>query len=391
MKTPELRFNAEGSLGDSTETVLGNIVQIKSGTSPSSYSLSRSGKYPFLKVEELNNCQKYQQVSRNYSNTNKGSVPRNSVIFPKRGAAILTNKVRITVIECLLDSNLMALIPDREKLNYEYLYQFLIKEELHRIADTSSIPQINNKHIEPLKICVPPLEEQAKIANFLTAVDTKISQLTKKHELLTLYKKGVMQKIFSQELRFKDNEGREFAEWSQISFADIANINMGQSPDSSTYNQDSLGLPLIQGNADIVNRKTSPRAWTSEPTKKCNPGDLILTVRAPVGAIAKSSHAACIGRGVCAITAKENVSMEFLYQLLFWFESYKWKAIEQGSTFTAVSGEDIRNLNVMSPAFKEQTKIANFLTAIDDKITNVKSQLEAAKEYKQGLLQQMFV
>ena len=285
----------------------------------------------------------------------------------------------------------MALIPDREKLNYEYLYQFLIKEELHRIADTSSIPQINNKHIEPLKICVPPLEEQAKIANFLTAVDTKISQLTKKHELLTLYKKGVMQKIFSQELRFKDNEGREFAEWSQISFADIANINMGQSPDSSTYNQDSLGLPLIQGNADIVNRKTSPRAWTSEPTKKCNPGDLILTVRAPVGAIAKSSHAACIGRGVCAITAKENVSMEFLYQLLFWFESYKWKAIEQGSTFTAVSGEDIRNLNVMSPAFKEQTKIANFLTAIDDKITNVKSQLEAAKEYKQGLLQQMFV
>ena len=200
-----------------------------------------------------------------------------------------------------------------------------------------------------------------------------------------------MQKIFNQELRFKDDDRREFAEWSRISFADMANISMGQSPDSSTYNQDSLGLPLIQGNADIFNRKTCPRAWTSEPTKKCNPGDLIFTVRAPVGAIAKSAHTACIGRGVCAITPKENVCIDFLYQLLFWFESFKWKAIEQGSTFTAVSGDDIRNLRVDSPGLKEQTKIANFLTAIDDKITNFKSQLEAAKEYKQGLLQQMFV
>ena len=255
----------------------------------------------------------------------------------------------------------------------------------------SGQPGLNADELSGYEFFAPEREEQTKIANFLTAVDAKISQLTKKHELLTLYKKGVMQKIFSRELRFKDDDGREFAEWSRISFADMANISMGQSPDSSTYNQDSLGLPLIQGNADIFNRKTCPRAWTSEPTKKCNPGDLIFTVRAPVGAIAKSAHTACIGRGVCAITPKENVCIDFLYQLLFWFESFKWKAIEQGSTFTAVSGDDIRNLRVDFPGLKEQIKIANFLTAIDDKITNFKSQLEAAKEYKQGLLQQMFV
>jgi type I restriction enzyme S subunit len=275
--------------------------------------------------------------------------------------------------------------------DYDFFSNLLEYKKLNKLTFGSGQPLVTGGLLKQLEIKSPDLIEQTKIAKFLTAVDTKISQLTKKYELLSSYKKGVMQKIFNQELRFKDDDGREFPEWSQVSFADIANINMGQSPESSTYNQDSLGLPLIQGNADIVNRKTSPRAWTSEPTKKCNPGDLIFTVRAPVGAIAKSSHTACIGRGVCAITPKENVCIEFLYQLLFWFESYKWKSIEQGSTFTAVSGDDIRNLKVMSPIFKEQTKIANFLNAIDDKITNAKSQLEAAKQYKQGLLQQMFV
>ena len=131
--------------------------------------------------------------------------------------------------------------------------------------------------------------------------------------------------------------------WENKRLGDVTIITMGQSPSSSSYNENGIGSYLIQGNADIKNRKSSPRQWTSEPTKFCDIGDTLMTVRAPVGAIAKSTHHACIGRGVCSIKPK-NLDNEFLYQFLLSYES-KWKALEQGSTFTAVNGNDITPLS----------------------------------------------
>ena len=176
MTTPKLRFKEFG--GDWELDLLGNLVQIKSGYSPSKYELDKSGEMPFLKVEELNNCDKYQEYSRFYTERNSDAVPSKSVVFPKRGAAILNNKVRILRVDALLDSNLMALIP-QHSLDAEYLYYLINKIELYKIADTSTIPQINNKHIEPYSIYLPSKEEQTKIASFLSNVDEKISQLAK--------------------------------------------------------------------------------------------------------------------------------------------------------------------------------------------------------------------
>ena len=99
------------------------------------------------------------------------------------------------------------------------------------------------------------------------------------------------------ELRFKGFEG----EFEYKKLGDVSNVIMGQSPDSKSYNENREGYYLIQGNADIKNRISSPRQWTNMPTKTCEIGDVILTVRAPVGAVAKSLHNACIGRGVCVI------------------------------------------------------------------------------------------
>ena len=93
-----------------------------------------------------------------------------------------------------------------------------------------------------------------------------------------------------------------YGDWKNKTLKELSFITMGQSPDSKSYNQNGDGMLLIQGNADIENRITNPRQWTSEPTKECKIGDLILTVRAPVGAISKSKHNACIGRGVCSIS-----------------------------------------------------------------------------------------
>lgn len=186
-------------------------------------------------------------------------------------------------------------------------------------------------------------------------------------------------------LRFPEFKG----DWEEKKLGDISIITMGQSPDSSSYNNNNEGVLLIQGNADIKDRFTEPRQWTNKPTKICDIGDLILTVRAPVGYIAKSIHKACIGRGVCSIKSKEYNNIEFIYQFLLYFEN-KWIKLEQGSTFTAVSGNEIKSISLSVPNLNEQTKIGNFLSAVDKKINQLSEKKILLEDYKKAIMQKIF-
>lgn len=280
----------------------------------------------------------------------------------------------------------------RSELN-KFVFQLFATDTYYKIIQENlgaTINSINNSDLKKFDFFFPLKDEQDKIAEFLYLVDDKINKLTKKKVLLEQYKKGIMQKIFNQEIRFKDDNGKDYPEWNEKTLDDIATINMGQSPSSNSYNFDGNGLMLIQGNADIKERKTNPRQWTSQPTKKCEIGDIILTVRAPVGFVSKSIHEACIGRGVCSIKSKGKNNNEFVYQFLLYFED-KWGKLEQGSTFTAVSGSEIKSILLEVPSFQEQDNIATFLSSIDRKINSVNIQLEGTKEFKRGLLQLMFV
>lgn len=183
--------------------------------------------------------------------------------------------------------------------------------------------------------------------------------------------------------RFKEFSG----DWESKKLGTICDVTMGQSPSSSCYNERNIGLPLIQGNADVQGRKTAPRIYTSDITKTCNIGDIIMSVRAPVGAISKSIHDACIGRGVCSIKPKQ--SNEFIYQFLVKYED-KWSRISQGSTFESVNRTDITDTKVSIPSKEEQEKIASFFSLIDDKISLQGEKVEALKDYKKGMMQKIF-
>ena len=197
---------------------LGDFVTITSGESPSLYELKETGIYPYVKVEDLNNCSKYQITSREYSDNDRNVIPKGSIIFPKRGAAILNNKVRIAYLDILMDSNMMAITPKTCNINSEYLYYTIINEQLYRIADTSTIPQINNKHITPYRFCLPSIEEQNKIVATLNTWDTAIAKQTALIEKLTLRKHGLMQQLLTGKKRLKGFEG----EWKNIKLGSVA-------------------------------------------------------------------------------------------------------------------------------------------------------------------------
>ena len=160
---------------------------------------------------------------------------------------------------------------------------------------------------------------------------------------------------------------------------------MGQSPDSASYNNDCIGLPLVQGNADMKNRITVPQRYSSEPTKIADKDTIILSVRAPVGTVGRSDQKVCLGRGVCGIVSEEQ---EFMYQYLLKHEK-SWKSIEQGGTFTAINSDDIKSFKIYIPTKTESTKIADFLSLVDERIEKQRQLVEVLKRYKRGVISRL--
>ena len=192
---PRLRFPEFEDAPEWGEERLGNLVAIVSGKSPSHYALFAQGDCAFVKVEDLNNCSKYQVDAREYCNDVRGAVPSGSILFPKRGAAIENNKIRITASEILIDTNLMALTPCNTA-ETEFLYYYLVRVGLAQIADTSSIPQINNKHITPYRVLVPSESEQHRIADCLSVLDARLAAQLQKLNTLKTHKQSLLQQLF---------------------------------------------------------------------------------------------------------------------------------------------------------------------------------------------------
>jgi len=395
---PALRF--PGFEGEWEEKKLGDIAEkVNSGKTPlgGEAAYSQNGILFIRSQNVLDSKLSFENatyISEKINDGMKNSIVKSRDILLNITGASLGRSCVVPSDFTIGNVNQHVCIIRINKKNEPYFIQPILASEkgqniLTSLQTGSGREGLNFQSIRGISLSLPSLPEQTKIASFLTVIDDRIQALKKKKALLEQYKKGVMQKIFSQELRFKDDNGEDFPDWDEKCLGDVAKVIMGQSPESSSYNSNKKGMPLIQGNADIQNRVSAPRNWTTETTKECQIGDLILTVRAPVGAVAKSVHNACIGRGVCAIRNNDISNIEFIYQFLLDYEP-QWMRLEQGSTFTAVSGVDIKSIDFICPCLAEQTKIAEFLSAIDYKINHCQTQIEKTEQYKKGLLQQMF-
>jgi type I restriction enzyme, S subunit len=185
-------------------------------------------------------------------------------------------------------------------------------------------------------------------------------------------------------LRFKDFNDP----WEIKKINELTKVTMGQSPDGESYTSDSRETILIQGNADIINEEVVPRVYTSKPTKMCEVGDIILSVRAPVGEIGITKYKACIGRGVCSIRVENMYVFHILSKMR---DNREWKKLSQGSTFESINGNDIKNILVNIPSkAEEQIKISDFFDTINSKIKLQQEKIVLLKEQKKGYMQKIF-
>ena len=183
-------------------------------------------------------------------------------------------------------------------------------------------------------------------------------------------------------LRFKGYEDA----WEQRKLGEEVQIVMGQSPKGENYTDNPEDYILVQGNADMKDGKVFPRVWTTQVTKQAHKGDIILSVRAPVGDIGKTNYDVVIGRGVAAVKGNE-----FFYQLLgkLKLDGY-WTKSSTGSTFDSINSNEIKNAKVTIPDTNEQLFIGDYFQGLDNLITLHQRKYDALKTMKKTLLSKMF-
>ncbi|MGV3705617.1 MAG: restriction endonuclease subunit S [Arcticibacter sp.] len=315
---------------------------------------------------------------------------------------ILNSRLKIAMIDdefdgALLNQRVGKIITSN---HLPFIYYLLQQDRLVTIIESniagSDPPNLSPNEINGIQVTVPILAEQQKIAAFLTAVDNKIQLLEKKKGLLEQYKKGVMQKIFSQEIRFKDDHGKDYPDWKEGKLADVGIIIGGGTPDTSieSYWRGEINwftpTELKSKYVESSVRRISQQGLINSSAKLLPQGAVLLSSRATVGDVSIALTDCCTNQGFQSIVVSKSNVNEFVY---YWLKLNKHQLLKNasGSTFLEISKAELGKLKINVPSLQEQTKVANFLSAIDDKIKYVTTQIALTREYKKGLLQQMFV
>lgn len=271
----------------------------------------------------------------------------------------------------------------KAEFDVDFLTAYLESLDYSGLNTGTAQPKLNKQSCSTIRVVKPPLAQQRRIALALRDADDLIATLQRMIAKKKSMKLGMMQQLLAGRTRLPGFG----APWSSEALGDIAAVNMGQSPLGLSYNTSGRGLPLVQGNADIRDRRTIERVWTTAPTKRCRVGDVVLTVRAPVGYAALATRDACLGRGICAISAGPDNG--YLYYALVYAEP-RWRVYEQGSTFTAVNSTEVRSFSIPWPSDAEERKaIGDALDNVDAEVELLRSRLAKARDVKRGMLQEL--
>lgn len=291
-------------------------------------------------------------------------------------------------------------------LNNRFLLQKFLGEKFQEIltskATGGTVQGIKGSVLHQIEISLPSLKEQTKVAEFLSAVDDKISQLSRQLELLNQYKKGVMQKIFSQEIRFKNDNGEDFEDWETTTLDNFLTVSKLKNKELIYSKNEVLS---VSGELGIVNQIAllgrSYAGVSVAPYGIVEYGDIVYTKSPlksnPYGIIkANKGKAGIVSTLYAVYKCNDNILpnlLDYYFQSDIKLNNYLRPLVRKGAkNDMKVNNQDVLNGVVCFPnSMKEQKIIIEFLTAIDERIDHTTAQLTHTKQWKKGLLQQMFV
>jgi type I restriction enzyme S subunit len=407
---PALRFNEFE--GEWNEITLRQLFTFKNGLNSDKEKYGSGVK--FINVLDIigNEAITYDsiigKVEVTYKELEKNEVIYGDVLFQRSSetreevgqANIYVDKINSAVFGGFV-------IRGRKKQDYDpYFINYLLKtsparKEITTKSGGSTRYNVGQESLSQVFVNLTTLPEQQKIASFLSAVDEKIQQLTKKKALLEQYKKGVMQKLFSGQLRFKDEKGKDYPDWEEKKIGDITKVSTGGTPktvkseywggDIRWMNSGELNLKVVYEVENRITEEGLKKSATKLIPEKC-----ILIGLAGQGktrgTAAINMVELCTNQSIASILPNYD---RFIPEYLFQNIDQRYSEIRGLSTGDGGRGglnlQIIKSFKVPLPSVKEQEKIATYLSRIDTKIEAVNTQITQTQTFKKGLLQQMFV
>ena len=421
MAVPKLRFKEFD--GDWTSKQLGKIIGISSASRVFKEQWQDSG-VPFFRTSDVVSIFKNKENEKAYISLELFEELAKKSGKIKQGDLLVTGGGSIG-IPYLVPNNQPLYFKDADLLwmkssgivEGSFLYNFFIspkfREYLKSISHTGTISHFTIEQAKATPFDYPSKEEQTKIASFLSTVDEKISQLTQKHALLSQYKQGMMQKLFSQQIRFKADDGSEFGEWEEVKFSDIFNFHQTNSYSRALlaehgeimnihygdiHTKFSMLFDVTKEPVPFLNDEVDTSKITNEQFLKV--GDLVIAdasedykdIGKAIEVISLNNQKVVAGLHTYIARPVKPFALGFCGYMMQTFPVREQiKKLATGISVLGISKTNLGKLELKVPFLEEQTKIANFLSAIDQKIEVVAQQIEQAKQWKKGLLQQMFV
>lgn len=285
--------------------------------------------------------------------------------------------------------------------NYpKFVYYLFTQIDLSRFSSGSGVPTLNRNDIHSFKVCIPSLPEQKKIADFFSSFDKRIETTQKKLATLEKLKKGFMQKIFSQQLRFKDDDGNEYPAWEEKRLGEVTVKYKGNTLSKDNLDSEGMYPCLLYGElyttygpiaSTILSRtnKLGKGMWVSEKD------DVVVPVSGETAI--DISTATCIKQngvvigGDLLILHSSRILGDFLSYSLNYPLKLTIAKYAQGASIVHMNIDSLMKVHIKFPSLPEQQKIADFLSAFDKKIDLVRKEVDTLQTIKKGLLQQMFV
>ncbi|WP_304517036.1 restriction endonuclease subunit S [Cecembia rubra] len=372
---PALRFNKFSDVW--SKSPLGEISKIITGsTPPTSNPEYFGGNELFVSPADING-QRFVRDTKTKL-TRKGLakgrlVKKGACLFVGIGSTI--GKVSQASQDCVTNQQIHA-VEASEGFENDFLYFQLSKcgPKIKMLAGTQAVPLLNKTDFSRIEIAYPSLPEQQKIASFLSSVDERIELLERKKEKLEAYKKGVMQQIFSQQIRFKQDDGSEFPDWEEKRLGEVLKIGSGKD-----YKHLGNGNIPVFGTGGLMTY-VDDFLYEGESVGIGRKG----TIDKPMFLKGKFWTVDTL----FYTHSFKQIVPRFVYLV---FQTINWKVHNEASGVPSLSKTTIEKLQIMLPSTNEQLKIVAFTEEIQNSISNLDSQIQGLRTWKKGLLQQMFV
>jgi type I restriction enzyme S subunit len=272
----------------------------------------------------------------------------------------------------------LLVLKPKSKENVDYHFFSFVLGKINLFVESTGVPQLTAPQYSKYEISFPSLPEQQKIASFLSSVDERIELLEQKKEKLEVYKKGVMQQVFSQQIRFRQDDGAKFPDWEERKLGEVCEKK------SSSVTAGSL--EKSEGRYKIYGATGFLQYVDFYMVEK--PFISIVKDGAGVGRVLRCEPKSSVLGTLDILIPKKDLSIDFLHATLSRIQLTKYVT---GSTIPHIYFKDYSNERVFIPCRKEQQRITSFLSSLDESMITINGQIQGLKIWKKGLLQEMFV